>query len=153
MWSGCSCSSPSTGGAPARSPLIEPDRRARLGRGASAPRAVSSCRAPRPLSLPAARPRSSTACSRCAPACPSCGLDLRGHDAGDGPAVAGIFVLGVVIVVAALWVELAFEPPLWLHAVLWPVLSIPLALAVMRPAKAALIALQYRHRRREMQGG
>ncbi|MCS6855262.1 MAG: DUF983 domain-containing protein [Elioraea sp.] len=86
-------------------------------------------------------------------ACPSCGLDLRGHDAGDGPAVAGIFVLGVVIVVAALWVELAFAPPLWLHAVLWPVLSIPLALAVMRPAKAALIALQYRHRRREMQGG
>ncbi|WP_114377442.1 DUF983 domain-containing protein [Elioraea thermophila] len=86
------------------------------------------------------------------PTCPACGLDLRAHDAGDGPAVAGIFVLGVVIVVAALWVEFAFEPPLWLHAVLWPVLSVPLALAVMRPAKAALIALQYRHRRREMQG-
>ncbi len=86
------------------------------------------------------------------PTCPACGLDLRAHDAGDGPAVAGIFVLGVIIVVAALWVEFAFEPPLWLHAVLWPALSVPLSLAVMRPAKAALIALQYRHRRREMQG-
>ena len=30
--------------------------------------------------------------------CESCGLDLRSHDAGDGPAVAGIFVLGAITV-------------------------------------------------------
>jgi uncharacterized protein (DUF983 family) len=31
--------------------------------------------------------------------------------------------------------------------------SLPLAIAVMRPAKAALVALQYRHRQGEMQSG
>jgi uncharacterized protein (DUF983 family) len=85
-----------------------------------------------------------------APACTVCRLDLRAHDAGDGPAVLAIFVLGAVLVGGAMWLEFTLEPPLWLHAVLWPVVALPLAVAVMRPAKAALVALQYRHRRDEM---
>ena len=79
--------------------------------------------------------------------CESCGLDLRAHDAGDGPAVAGIFVIGAVTVGAAIWVDVRFEPPLWVHAVLWPALVLPLSVLTMRVAKAALVALQYRHRR------
>jgi uncharacterized protein (DUF983 family) len=82
--------------------------------------------------------------------CEVCGLDLRKSDAGDGAAVGAIFVLGTVIVSLALWVEVRFSPPLWLHAILWPVVTIPLAVLIMRPAKAALIALQYRHRSSEM---
>ncbi|MCA7119993.1 MAG: DUF983 domain-containing protein [Acidibrevibacterium sp.] len=84
------------------------------------------------------------------PACPVCGLDLSAHDAGDGPAVAVILVLGAVIVGLAFWVEFTFSPPLWVHAVLWPVVTVPLAIAMMRPLKAALIVLQYRYRRTEM---
>jgi uncharacterized protein (DUF983 family) len=34
--------------------------------------------------------------------------------------------------------------------VLWPSISIPLAVVIMRPAKAALVALQYRFRSSEM---
>jgi uncharacterized protein (DUF983 family) len=79
--------------------------------------------------------------------CPACGLDLRAHDAGDGPAVAGVFVVGALAVIAALMVDLRYQPPLWLHALLWPALVLPLSIAVMRVAKAALAALQYRHRR------
>lgn len=79
--------------------------------------------------------------------CGACGLDLRAHDAGDGPAVAGIFVIGAVTVGAAIWVDVCFEPPLWVHAVLWPALVLPLSVLTMRVAKAALVALQYRHRR------
>jgi uncharacterized protein (DUF983 family) len=78
--------------------------------------------------------------------CEACGLDLRGHDAGDGPAVAGVFILGAVTVGLALWVEARFAPPLWVHAVLWPVLVLPLTVVFMRIAKAALAALQWRHR-------
>ncbi|MBR0661294.1 DUF983 domain-containing protein [Roseomonas sp. JC162] len=78
--------------------------------------------------------------------CDHCGLDLRGHDAGDGPAVAGIFVIGAVTVIAAIWVDVKFEPPLWVHAVLWPALVLPFSLLTMRVAKAALVALQWRHR-------
>ena len=35
--------------------------------------------------------------------CPTCGLDLRAHDSGDGPAVAGIFVVCALVVVAPRW--------------------------------------------------
>jgi uncharacterized protein (DUF983 family) len=80
-------------------------------------------------------------------ACDRCGLDLRAHDAGDGPAVAAIFVIGAATVGAALWVDTRFTPPLWVHAVLWPALVLPLSVLTMRVAKAALVALQWRHRR------
>ena len=61
-----------------------------------------------------------------------------------------ILLLGAIIVTLAFWVEFRFSPPLWVHAVLWPVITVPLAVLLMRPAKAALIALQFRYRSREM---
>ncbi|WP_367615900.1 DUF983 domain-containing protein [Plastoroseomonas hellenica] len=80
------------------------------------------------------------------PACDACGLDLAAHDVGDGPAVAGIFVVGAAAVVAALVVDVKYQPPLWVHAVVWPALVLGLAVFVMRAAKAALLALNWRHR-------
>ncbi len=82
--------------------------------------------------------------------CPVCDLDLRGHDAGDGAIVGVILVLGAVVVTLAFWVEFRFSPPLWVHAVLWPLITVPAAILLMRPVKAALVALQYRHRAAEM---
>jgi uncharacterized protein (DUF983 family) len=64
--------------------------------------------------------------------------------------VGVILVLGAVVVGLAFWVEVAFEPPLWIHAVLWPAVTLPAAILMMRPSKAALVALQYHNRRREM---
>ncbi len=46
----------------------------------------------------------------------------------------------------ALLVEFRLQPPLWMHAVLWPLLVIPAAVMTMRIAKALLVALHYRHR-------
>jgi uncharacterized protein (DUF983 family) len=82
--------------------------------------------------------------------CEVCGLDLREHDSGDGPAVFVVFFLGIIVVGLAFFVDFHFSPPLWVHAVLWPLITIPLAILMMRPAKAALVALQYRHRRGEL---
>lgn len=79
-------------------------------------------------------------------ACEVCGLDLRAHDAGDGPAVAAIFLIGALAVGGAIWVDVRFEPPLWVHAVLWPSLVLPFSVLTMRVAKAALVALHWRHR-------
>jgi uncharacterized protein (DUF983 family) len=79
------------------------------------------------------------------PACPRCGLDFSAQDAGDGPAVVVILLLGLVVVALAAWVELTFSPPLWVHAVLWTPLIIAGAILLLRPLKAGLIALQYRH--------
>lgn len=82
--------------------------------------------------------------------CSVCGLDLRKADTGDGAAALVIMVLGAFIVGVAFWVEFRFSPPLWLHAVLWPVLTVPLAIVLIRHAKAALVAMQYRYRSSEM---
>jgi uncharacterized protein (DUF983 family) len=80
------------------------------------------------------------------PACPSCGLDLSAQDAGDGPAVFVILVLGAVVVGLAIWVEVTFEPPLWLHALIWTPVVTAGAVSMLRPLKAFLVAMQYRHR-------
>ncbi len=78
--------------------------------------------------------------------CPACGLDLSRHDTGDGPAVFIILVLGAVVVALALWVEVRWQPPLWVHAVLWTPFTLGVALAMMRPLKGIMVALDYRHR-------
>jgi uncharacterized protein (DUF983 family) len=80
------------------------------------------------------------------PTCESCGLDLARHDSGDGPAVFLIFVLGFLVVPIVLWIEMTWRPPLWVHAVVAVVLVLGLALLLLRPAKALVLALQYRHR-------
>jgi uncharacterized protein (DUF983 family) len=78
--------------------------------------------------------------------CEICGLDLSAQDAGDGPAVFAILFLGMLVVGLAALVELKFSPPLWVHLLLWGPLILIGAVALLRPLKAGLIALQYRHR-------
>jgi uncharacterized protein (DUF983 family) len=81
------------------------------------------------------------------PACPVCALDLSAEDAGDGPAVFVILLLGFIVVGLAAVVEVEFSPPIWVHLVLWTPLIVVGAIAMLRPLKSGLIALQYRHRR------
>src|SRR5690242_10627671 len=80
------------------------------------------------------------------PACEVCGLDLSAQDAGDGPAVFVIFFLGLIVVGLAALVEIRFAPPIWVHLALWTPLILGGAVVMLRPLKAGLIALQYRHR-------
>ena len=78
-------------------------------------------------------------------ACEVCGLDFSAQDAGDGPAVFVIFFLGLIVVGLAALVEVKFSPPIWIHLALWTPLIIVGAIVMLRPLKAGLIALQYRH--------
>jgi len=82
-------------------------------------------------------------------ACDSCGLDYRFIDTGDGPAVFAIFILGFVILGLALYVEFTYEPAVWVHVVLWGLVTPLIALVVLRLLKSMLIALQYRHKAEE----
>jgi uncharacterized protein (DUF983 family) len=77
--------------------------------------------------------------------CPACGLDLSAEDAGDGPAVFLIFLLGALAVGIAAWIEIEFSPPIWVHLVILTPLILGGAIGLLRPMKAAMIALQYRH--------
>jgi uncharacterized protein (DUF983 family) len=78
--------------------------------------------------------------------CERCGLSYAFADSGDGPAVFAIFILGFVVLGGALWVEFRLEPPVWVHVVLWGLLTPLLAIALLRVLKATLIALQYKHK-------
>ena len=80
-----------------------------------------------------------------APTCTVCGLDLAAHDSGDGPAAFAILFLGLIVVGLALIVEVRFEPPLWVHAALWTPLILVGAIAILRPLKATMVALHYKH--------
>ena len=83
--------------------------------------------------------------------CERCGLSYAFADSGDGPAVFAIFILGFLVLGGALWVEFRFEPPIWVHVVLWGLLTPLLALGLLRLLKAGLIALQYKHKAGEGQ--
>ncbi|GAB4518320.1 MAG: DUF983 domain-containing protein [Roseibium sp.] len=81
--------------------------------------------------------------------CQACGQDFSFADSGDGPAVFVIMLVGFVIVALVLFVELSFQPPIWVHMVIWLPLTVLLAGLVLRPLKGLLIALQFRHKAEE----
>jgi uncharacterized protein (DUF983 family) len=77
--------------------------------------------------------------------CEACGLDYSFADAGDGPAIFVMLIAGFIVVGAALLVEVVYQPPFWLHAVLWGPLILIVTLGPLRLLKGLLIALQYHH--------
>lgn len=83
--------------------------------------------------------------------CESCGLDLAKNDSADGPAVLLIFVLGFLIVPLALIIDHMYTWPVWLHGLIWGALTLFLILATLKPIKAYIIALQFKHRPRDWQ--
>ncbi|MBN8911846.1 MAG: DUF983 domain-containing protein [Rhizobiales bacterium] len=83
------------------------------------------------------------------PNCSGCGLDYKFFDTGDGPAVFAILILGFVVLGGALFVEFRYEPPVWVHVVLWGLLTPLLAFVLLRFLKAILIALQWTHKAEE----
>ncbi len=83
------------------------------------------------------------------PRCDECGLDYGFADSGDGPAVFIILIAGFLVVGSALIVEVLYQPPLWLHAVLWLPLILATTLLPLRPLKGLMIALQYHHKAAE----
>jgi uncharacterized protein (DUF983 family) len=84
-----------------------------------------------------------------APRCEVCGLDFKFIDSGDGPAVFVILIVGFIVVGAALYTEVKYQPPMWLHAVLWLPLILGLSLGLLRPLKGAMIGLQYQNKANE----
>jgi uncharacterized protein (DUF983 family) len=81
-----------------------------------------------------------------APQCFRCGLDYSGFDPGDGPAVFVILIVGFLVAGGALLVEVAFQPPYWVHALIWLPAILILSFGFLRLAKSTLLVLQYKHR-------
>ena len=77
--------------------------------------------------------------------CSACGLDLSKADSADGPAFFIMLLVPALIIPIAMWVEFSYQPPLWLHALLWTPLIIGLSVALLRPLKGVMVALQFKH--------
>ena len=86
---------------------------------------------------------------RFAPRCRACGLDFSAFNVGDGPAAFLTLIVGTIVTILAIVLELAADPPAWVHVILWVPLTLALVVGSLRLAKAALLALEFRNQARE----
>jgi uncharacterized protein (DUF983 family) len=77
--------------------------------------------------------------------CRACGADFRIADAGDGPAVFVVLVVGA-IATPLLFVLQALHLPQWFAIGATIAAAIALCLALLVPFKAMLFALQWKHK-------
>ncbi len=84
--------------------------------------------------------------------CPQCAEALHHHRADDAPAYFTIFIVGHVIVGAALALEQAYAPPVWVHLALWLPLTVLSSLVLLPRIKGALVALQWALRMHGFEG-
>jgi uncharacterized protein (DUF983 family) len=84
--------------------------------------------------------------------CEVCQLDYSKADSGDGPAVFLIFILGALAVLLAYLLLYVFALPEWISWLILIVGVIGGALLLLRPAKAIMVALQYKNRAGEFGG-
>jgi len=78
--------------------------------------------------------------------CSQCGQSFKFADSGDGPAVFVILLAGFLIIALMFWVESTYEPPIWLHLVVFLPLTLIVCLGMLRPLKGLLIGLQYKNK-------
>lgn len=84
--------------------------------------------------------------------CAACGHEWKSHDAADGPAYFTICVVGIGVMILVSYVEIMYEPPLWLHAALWLPFILLSSLVSLRVFKTLMITIEYRiHERHRKQ--
>ncbi|MEK9671884.1 MAG: DUF983 domain-containing protein [Rhodospirillaceae bacterium] len=81
--------------------------------------------------------------------CDVCDLGFQGHDTGDGPVVPALLIIGGIVVGLALWVEITYEPSVWVHMALWIPLGTVLTLGILPRLKGMAVGLQYKYRSTE----
>ena len=78
-----------------------------------------------------------------ATACGHCGLELEPYRADDAPAYFTILITGHIVVPMVLLVEQAWQPELWVHALVWVPLTLGLSLGLLPFVKGAVIGAQW----------
>jgi len=79
-------------------------------------------------------------------ACAVCGFDFTRLNTGDGAAIFVMQIAGGLVVFSALFVQIAYDPPIWAMLAVALPLVVGLSLGLMRPGKGVMIALQMRNR-------
>jgi len=78
--------------------------------------------------------------------CAVCDLDLSRENVGDGAAPLIMLLVGAFATGFVLWLEFTFQPSTWVYILVVPPIILLPGLALIRPLKGLLIALQYHHR-------
>jgi uncharacterized protein (DUF983 family) len=60
---------------------------------------------------------------------------------------------GAIVVGLAIWLEVAFEPPIWVHLVVWVPAILIMSIAMLRPFKGILIGMHYKNLRHKYHTG
>lgn len=81
--------------------------------------------------------------------CRACGLDYGYATPDDGPAFFALCLTAFPLIFFAMWVELAFEPPVWVHLLTSGPLITLGTIASLRPFKGWLVASQYVNKAQE----
>jgi uncharacterized protein (DUF983 family) len=81
--------------------------------------------------------------------CRACGADFKSADAGDGPAVFVILIVGAIVAPLLIVLQYGLDLPGWLALALTMTAAVALCLALLPPFKAVLFALQWKHKARE----
>jgi uncharacterized protein (DUF983 family) len=77
------------------------------------------------------------------PRCEACGLDYSFADPADGPAFFVMMFVCIPALSFALWLELAYEPPGWVHLVTTLPIVLLTCIPPLRPLKGWLVASQF----------
>jgi uncharacterized protein (DUF983 family) len=77
------------------------------------------------------------------PHCASCGEDLSHHRADDLPAYIVLFIVGHVVIGTLMSTDAEGLWPLWIHMIIWPLMTFILSLALLQPVKGAVVGLQW----------
>ncbi len=75
-----------------------------------------------------------------------CGTELAPPGGAEDPFALIVLAVGILVVGAALVVEIRYAWPIWLHLVVWLPLALGLCLALLRPTRGLLVGIQYRVR-------
>ena len=81
--------------------------------------------------------------------CRACSADFRAADAGDGPAVFVVLIVGAIVAPLLFILQFGFDLPDWLALTLTMIAAVALCLALLPPFKSVLFALQWKHKARE----
>ncbi len=80
-----------------------------------------------------------------APRCEACHADFTVEDAGDGPTVFVIFLVGIFIIPLALGFSMILNAPMWLTMVIWVPIIIIVSLILLRMLRGLMFNLQWKH--------
>ena len=83
--------------------------------------------------------------TRFADQCRACSLNYSAYNVGDGPAAFLTLIVGAIILGLALTVEFKFNPPIWVHLILWFPLTIAAVVGSLRFSKALLLISEHRN--------